>query len=202
MKWKFALIFLVLPCMLRDGMAQAPHPILSEFVLIRQHRGILLKWTIKGGNQCEGTKVFRAVDQQPFELIEHISGICGGADFDETYTHHDTLPAKNAENHYRLEMGDLGFTETVSLFYDDFGQNDHARLTDLQTGTVTLLVNNAQSKPLTVMLVDMNGRVAGRQQSTSNAITLHTSHLSAGIYIYVVSGEGLSPLSGRIVAGY
>lgn len=188
--------------MMQSGFTQDAHPILSEFILIRQHKGILLKWTIKGGNQCEGTKVFRANNDYPFELIKHISGICGGADFDETYTHQDTLPAKNTDNHYRLEMGDLGFTETVTLFYDDFGQSNHARLTNQGNGTVTLLVNNAQSSPLTIYLMDISGKVVSHQQSESNAIVLSTLHLPRGIYFYRVDGIGVTPVTGRFVAGY
>jgi hypothetical protein len=183
-------------------LAQGPHPILTEFALIRQYEGILLKWTIKGGSRCEGTRIFRAEGDGPFALIGSIEGICGGTDFNETYTYHDTLPASNRENHYRLEMGDLGFTETVTLFYDDFGPSGHARLTDPHTGTVTLLVSNARNVQLTVQLVDMNGRVAVQQQTVSNALVLDTAHLPRGVYVYRISGEGVNPVTGRLAVGH
>ncbi len=196
------LVLMLLLCVPETGMAQGPHPILKEFVLIRQQQGVLLKWTIKGGQRCEGTKVYRAQGDRPFALIEHIQGICGGTDFDETYTHLDTFPAPNEQNHYRLEMGDLGFSDTVTLFYADFGQSDHARLTDPHTGTVTLLVGNTRNMPLTLQLTDLNGQVVGRQQTASNALVLQTAHLPRGVYVYRISGEGVTPVTGRLAVGH
>lgn len=181
--------------------AQDAHPILSEFVAIRQHKGILLRWTIRGGNQCEGTKVYRAHSQLPFEQIKHISGICGGADFDETYTHLDTLQAKNVENHYQLEMGDLGFTNVVSLFYVDYGQSNHARLTDAFNGTITLLFDNAQQDVVSLQLIDRSGSIVLQQQTNSNTLTILTHLLNPGIYTYRIAGAGNSPITGRFALG-
>jgi len=107
------------------------------------------------------------------------------------------LPAKNAENRYKLEMGDLGFTDVISLFYTDFGQSNHARLTDAANGTIALLVDNAQQEALTLQLLDNGGHVVHTQQTNESTLHVNTKAIERGVYVYRINGAGVGTITGR-----
>jgi hypothetical protein len=181
---------------------QQPHPILSEFIAIRQHVGLLLRWTITGGNQCNGTRVFRSADGVEFEQIEHIAGICGSELNDVTYSYLDTFPLPNAYNHYRLEMGGQGFTETITHFYTYFGNGNHARLTDPVDGSVRLLFSNATEREVMLEVIDMDGRPIHSAVTHESHFDLRTAGWKGGIYIYRVMGGDVGPVVGRMMVGW
>ncbi|MCF8257757.1 MAG: T9SS type A sorting domain-containing protein [Flavobacteriales bacterium] len=180
---------------------QQPHPILSEFIAIRQHVGLLLRWTITGGNQCNGTKVFRSSDGVGFEQIEHIPGVCGSEIDDVTYSYLDTFPLPNAYNHYRLEMGGQGFTETITHFYTYFDNGNHARLTDPVDGSVRLLFSNASEKQVSMEIIDMDGRPMYSALTHASHFNLYTKGWKVGIYIYHIIGSDDGRVTGRMMVG-
>ncbi len=194
----FLLLVLAVP---ETVLAQRPHPILRELVAIQQQNGVLLRWVIAGGNQCNGVMAYRSEGGSAFELIHHIPGICGSTDSDETYTYLDTSPSRNAENAYRLEMGGQGFTEVITIFFRDFGERNHARLTDVSSGNVRLLFSNDAKRTVAVQVHDQNGRPVFRQQTNESEVILRTSDWEAGMYVYRIVGESIGPVVGRMMVG-
>lgn len=159
--WKTLQIFsiLLLPLF---GMAQSPHPILTSFEAFKQPNGVLLKWVIAGGNQCQGTKVYRSLDEIEFEQINHIPGICGGNSADETYTYFDTIPYGNQYNHYRLEMGFQGFTDIVTVFFEDFWSSEYSVFSDYSLGIYHILYSNDPNSETTFEVFDRSDNTVYR----------------------------------------
>lgn len=179
-----------------------PHQILSEFIVVRQHVGLLLRWTITGGNQCNGTRIFRSADGETFEQIGHISGLCGSEIIDVSYSHLDTFPLPNAYNHYRLEMGGQGFTTIITQFYTYFGNGNHARLTDPASGTVRLLFSNAFEKRVHLEIMDMNGRPIHSAETGMSDFNVSTLGWKGGVYVYRITGGDDGVIVGRMMVGY
>lgn len=175
---------------------QSPHPILRSFDAIKQPNGVLLKWVIKGGQQCQGTWVYRADESELFEVINHVEGICGDFTEDETYTYFDNSPRSNAYNRYRLEMGMQGFTDTITLFFEDFGSDNYLLLSE--NGQFKILFSNDLSREATLQLFDLSGKVLREEKTLQNDIEVDPAGLRAGVYLFRISGVSESDITGKL----
>jgi len=195
----FAILLLTTLPML--AMAQRPHPILKEFSGFRQDKGIMLKWVIAGGNQCNGIDIYRAMEQGGFLRVGNIAGICGSAEFDETYTFLDTTAIRNRDNSYRLELGWQGYTEVITVFFSDLNLGRHTRLTDHSDGSVRFIFDNPQQLPVTVELYDVAGVPVMREMTDGGEFLLRPEGLRSGVYIYRIGTDGAQPVVGRMTIG-
>lgn len=178
------------------GLSQS-HPILRSFSAIKQSNGILLRWVIRGGNQCNGTIIYRSADDVHFGQIGFIDGVCGSTDSDESYSFFDSVPLLNADNHYRLELGAQGFTETLTVFYEDFGANDHLVMTDRATGTFRFVFSNDQRNTATLTVFDLGGNAVFQLSGNGNQLVVGTAAWRSGIYLYRIEGVTQKDLTGK-----
>jgi hypothetical protein len=186
--------FLLLPLF---SFGQEPHVILNSLKASKQTNGILVRWVIKGGDQCNGTRVFRATAQGHFELIYDIPGICGSSTKDETYQYFDSNPISNNYNTYRLEMGYQGFTEPITVFYEDFGNAEHKVFSDFQTNSQRILFTNDFNRDALLQVFDSTGRAVYSESGTDNDFLIQPSNLKPGIYIYQISGVSEKTMQGK-----
>ena len=196
-----ARIMLVLLCLPILGWAQSPHPILNSLEAFKQPNGILVKWVIAGGGQCQGTKIFRSLDETNYAQIGHIAGICGSVDFDQTYTYFDSVPEPNTYNHYRLEMGFQGFTTIVSVFYEDFGNQQYSLLSDYQNESFKILYSNDLKNTAILEIYDHLGNAIYGGTSTNSDIEFKTTGWKSGVYIFRIFGVGKADLKGKFYIG-
>ena len=160
-----------------------------------------MRWVIKGGSQCNGTKVFRANVHGEFELINHIPGICGSNTENETYEFFDPNPSSNSYNNYKLEMGFQGFSETITVFYEDFGNQNHKVFSDFQTNTQRILFTNDLNRIAVLQLFDSMGREVYSESGSDNDFIISPDGLKTGIYIYRISGVSDKPMQGKFYLG-
>lgn len=187
--------FLVLPII---GLAQNPHPILRSFSAVKQTEGVLLKWVIKGGQQCQGTMLHRANDSFVFEVINDIPGICGDFTEDETYTFLDTVPFPNTINYYRLELGFQGFSDTVTAFFEDFGSDDFLLYTDSEKDIYRVLFSNDRNREATIQVFDVSGKLMLEEARIGNDFTIEPNGWRAGVYLFRILGVSESEISGKL----
>lgn len=194
MRTFFLLVFTVF-----GSATMAQHPILESLNAYRQPNGILLRWVIKGGQQCDGTSVFRAAGGIPFAEVYHIPGICGSFTEAETYSFFDSIPVSNTYNHYRLELGYQGFTDTVTVFFEDFGRADHLLLSDHQAGQFRILFSNDARKEATLRVFDRSGNELWRTSTASSDFVVNTAGWRAGVYLFRISGVAQKDIHGKFV---
>lgn len=200
--WKpqlLALGLLLLPWL---GWAQSPHPILESFEANKQPNGILLRWVIAGGNQCNGTKAFRSADGVKFDLVNHIPGICGSTDNNEAYSYFDSVPHPNSYNHYKLEMGFQGFTDVVTVFFEDFGNADHVVLNDTEAGTYRILFSNDSRAEVVLRLFDLSGREVTTLHTRNSDLSLPNSGRISGLHVYRIELDGIPSAHGKLYFGH
>lgn len=176
----------------------AQHPILESFNAYRQTNGVLLRWVIKGGRQCNGTTVFRSGDDYVFEQINHIPGICGNFTEAETYSYFDSVPISNAYNHYKLELGFQGFTDTITVFFEDFGVANHLVLSEHELGRYRILFSNDNNSEALLRLFDRNGNELLTESTTGNDFTIQPTAWNSGVYLFRISGVSRSDIHGKI----
>jgi len=181
--------------------AQQPHPILKSFEAYKQPNGILLRWVIFGGNQCQGTKVYRSEDGMNFDQINHIPGICGNFTEDETYNSFDTIPHKNTYNHYRLEMGFQGFTDIVTILFEDFEGENYALLSEPQLSRYQILFENDLGNTTKLEVFDRMGNSIIRLSNNRSDHILYTDGWKRGLYIFRITGVDAGTIFGKIFIG-
>jgi hypothetical protein len=191
-------LFIFIPLMV---LGQEPHPLLQSFSAIKQPNGVFLKWVIKGGNQCNGTKVYRAKDYLNFEQINHLPGICGSFTENETYSYFDSVPHSNSYNHYRLEMGFQGFTDTVTVFFEDFGRADHVILSDHISNLYSILFSNDLKRKVLLQIFDTMGHVVWTETTTESHFLFRPRGLKGGVHLFRISGASSADIHGKFYFG-
>ena len=192
------LLFLLFPLL---GFGQSPHPILTALEAFKQPNGVVIRWTIAGGGQCQGIKIYRSLDEVNFSQIGFIDGVCGSTDSEETYSYFDSIPEPNKYNHYQLELGFQGFTSIVTAFFEDFGGQNYSLLSDYQNNTYRILYSNDLKNEAVLEIYDRFGNVIYADSSTNSDITFKTNGWRSGLYIFRISGVSEADIRGTFSIG-
>lgn len=184
------------------GFAQKPHAILNSFTAYKQANGVLLRWVIEGGNQCNGTMVFRRNAEGNFESINHISGICGSSTENETYQYFDAEPFSNEYNYYKLGLGFQGFSDSITVFYEDFGNANHKVFSDFQNNTQRIIFSNDLNRKAVLEVYDQTGRGIFSETATDSDFLVRPSFgWLPGIYIFRITGVSEKDIRGKLYFG-
>ena len=98
--------------------AQPGNVILSSFTVQQIGDFVRADFGILGGASCFGAELQRSTDNEmTWETVASISGVCGGSEFTEYYTFNDYAPVHGTSNMYRLELGGVGRTMTLEVFF-------------------------------------------------------------------------------------
>lgn len=177
--------------------AQKPHPILRSFTALKHPNGVNLKWVIKGGQQCFGIRIFRADESLTFDEIDHIDGVCGDTEEDETYTYFDSEPISNSYNNYRLEMGSQGYTDTIQVFFEDFGSDRYLFITENASNSFRILFTNDNNRDAVLKVFDVSGKLMYEEMRTDNNFTIQPSGWRSGTYVFRISGIAQTDMTGK-----
>lgn len=188
------LVLLALPAIAQKP---SPHPILRSFTALKQPNGVNLKWVIKGGQQCFGIRIFRADETLLFDQIDHIDGVCGDTEADEAYTYFDSNPISNDYNFYRLEMGSQGFTDTIQVFFEDFGRDRYLLITENASNQFRVLFSNDNNRDALLKVFDVSGNLMFEETRAANDFTIVPDGWRAGVYVFRISGVAETDLSGK-----
>ncbi|MCF8465634.1 MAG: hypothetical protein K9G41_12380 [Flavobacteriales bacterium] len=177
---------------------QEPHLILSSLNAYKQTNGVLVRWVIKGGNQCNGTKVFRSANEELFEIINFIPGICGSTTASETYQFFDSVPIPNAYNSYKLELGTQGFSDTITVFFEDFGKANHIIQSDHQNHSYRILFSNDLNSKVVLEVFNRSGNLMHSESGNDTDFIIRPTGWNAGVYLFRISGVAEKDIRGKI----
>ncbi len=170
------------------GLTQADSS-LSSFSASVDAGSVLLIWTLEAGSTCNGISVQRSTDLLTFYEIGNIAGICGSDDQPVTYTFSDDRPVLNAENHYRLELGQLGYTSTRTVDVTDFSSDKIQIRPNPVSSSLVVRLENARFELLKCSISDVSGKVLDQFSIREGELTLNTTQLPIGIFIFSVVYE-------------
>ncbi|MFC2107150.1 T9SS type A sorting domain-containing protein [Bacteroidota bacterium] len=190
------ILFLLIPF---SVIAQNADEFLSEFLAVKQNNTVYLRWTIKAGNTCVGTRIQKSLDNQSFDLMGEISGVCGSPDKPVSYEIYDSLPAIGKTNYYRLEMGPLGLSDPISIDFILFNSNGYSVQPNPLVNSSKLYFENPRNEIHTIYLINQNGKKASELRSNSNFILIQRNSLRSGLYIFKIMKEGVFISSGKLM---
>ncbi len=189
-----SLITLVFPL---AGKSQ-PHTLLLDFSGYQQDNQLVLRWTFRSGSLCEGTRIERSADGLAFNLVGEIPGVCGSPGSAITYTYIDSFPQVNSVNHYRLELGNFGYTTTISVEFLKAGSNGFVVMSG-NSGQTDILFQNPSGQKTTAIIYSSSGKRVLELDGSGRRIALPPGKLVAGIYLLLLSFSDNTSISGNFI---
>jgi hypothetical protein len=159
---------------------------------------VVIYFTVRGGIQCTDVRLERSTDQQNFQVIYELPGVCGNPTKDESYILTDNSPAANTSNYYRLEMGSLGiYSAIIDVDFFKFTSGEII----IQPNPCTqcsIYFPNRRRENCSISLYDYHGKQI--LQSTSSNETYQLSAItSSGIYLIEIRYPDGGVRRGRVV---
>ena len=161
---------------------------------------VLLSWTVKTGNSCNGIRILHTLDSASFSEIGTIEGICGSTSAPTNYSFTHVHPIANAKNYYKLDFGGEGFSQTIAVQYFDFSENGYVLLPNPIQSDSKLYFNNENNANTALTIYAMNGSIVHTEKSTLNYFSISKSYLEIGSYLFTLKTEGKSgEISGKFL---
>jgi len=174
------------------------HPMLDDFSVFEYNGEVYLSWTIGRGNTCNGIQIERSGNNQFFEVIGDIPGICGSAEFAQSYNWIDRTPLNNATNFYRLELGFNGHSESISVEVISLPEGGYQVRPNPMATNGLIYFRNSSGRPHQLEIFELSGRPVGQYTTTGNNFQIEASALSNGLYLFTIRNrENNSAISGK-----
>lgn len=161
---------------------------------------VLISWSIKQGNTCNGIQILRSSDSLNFSPVGSISGVCGSSLEDVPYEFTDVDPIKNIINYYRLNLGGIGFSRIVHAEVIDVTANNYLlRPNPISDSSELYFANNA-SNTILFNIYNSQGQTVHSSKTTSNKIILRKSDFESGTYFFsLIDQVKNSKIKGRFL---
>lgn len=161
---------------------------------------VLLSWTVKTGNSCNGIRILHTLDSASFNEIGTIEGICGSTSAPTNYSFTHVYPIANAKNYYKLDFGGEGFSQTITVQYFDYSENGYVLLPNPIQSDSKLYFNNENNANTALTIYAMDGSIVHAEKSTLNYFNISKSYLEIGSYLFTLKTEGKSSeISGKFM---
>lgn len=177
------------------GLAQ--HPLLNNFSGFQKDESIYLSWTFTSGSQCNGTRIFRSGDGEIFQEVGLIPGICGASETPVTYSFIDSVPFPNTMNYYRLELGNQGFSTTLTIAYFVPGKDGYSLITS--QSSIEVLVAKPPARKGVAQIFGIRGNKIDEFEFSTQRISLMQNQSGAGTYIFRLIYENGAILNGKFI---
>ena len=174
--------------------------ILGNFDVSQTKGKVFLNWQINAGSTCNGILILRSTDNINFIQIGEIKGICGSVSVPVNYSFTDENPVKNSFNNYRLELGNSGKSEILSLEYIDINNGGfQIRPNPVNTEAKIYFDNNKREQHY-FFLYNLLGVQIANLYSKDDFFDFNANNFPAGIYFFTISdSKTVFKTTGRLI---
>jgi hypothetical protein len=193
--FKILLLFILVGVQL-PIMAQF-HPMLDNFSAFEYEGNVYLSWTISRGSSCNGIDIERSDNNVHFNVIGDIPGVCGSADFAQSFDWIDRSPLPNTTNYYRLELGLNGHSESVSIEVISLNGKYQVRSNPMRDNGQIYFVNSGRREH-TLQVYDISGKPVMQMNTLDNFFEPELSRLQTGLYLFtILAKDGSAAITGK-----
>jgi len=195
-------VFILFCCyvFVHPSIAQDGQSILTRLDARQVNNTVQVSFTIEAGTSyCLGVLLERSRDGLAFESVGYLPGVCGGSEFEESYTMVDDQLSENGTVYYRLDLGNVGKSDILEL---DFFRLENSVLVFPNPAErwVQVRFNNLENQSFEFRLISMLGStVMHFSQNSGYHIVLDVSGLGAGFYHALIHFEDDSMLRSDLV---
>ena len=179
------------------------NPILDDFSILANNRKVYLNWIIKSGSTCNGIHIFRSANNSSFKEIGNIAGICGSVSSATPYNFVDQNPEKNTINFYRLELGNNGTSQTLSIEIIDIEKEGSQVRPNPVYNEAKIYFNN-NTKVLNYLSVyNLSDKLIDELSSKENFFEIDSTNYSNGIYFFkIINKEKIIISKGKFIVAH
>lgn len=172
--------------------------VLNYFNASPVENNILLEWQMTQGQTCDGIKILHSTDSIVFDEIGFIGGLCGSKieTVNYQFTHKD--PQLNSNHYYRLEFGNVGPSETVTVLLLDYSNGYIIR--PHPASNHSLLYFKPTSPHYFLWVYQNNGQILYKSETDQNYFELSSFKIPNGNHIFeIIDGRGVRITSGKMI---
>jgi len=164
--------------------------ILDDFALDLNQGKVLLAWTIKSGNVCNGIQIYRSSNEDSinFELIKDIQGVCGDLSSPVSYTFTDESPIPNKVNYYKLLLGQE-FSNVLGIEVLLIPESSYLLKPNPIRNSSALYFNNSNNHNFELKIFDDFGSIVYLHETNSNRFTLDSKMFASGLYYFTLENK-------------
>lgn len=164
--------------------------ILDDFAIDLNQGKVLLAWTIKSGNVCNGIQIYRSSNEDSvnFELIEDIQGVCGDLSSAVTYTFTDETPIPNKVNYYKLLLGQE-FSNVLGIEVLLIPVGSYLLKPHPVRNSSALYFNNSNNHNFELKIFDDFGSIVYLHETNSNKFLLDSTMVASGLYYFTLENK-------------
>jgi hypothetical protein len=182
--------FFTIICTFFLGISFAQNEDVIEGLTATEFNGkVLLTWSIKQGNTCNGVQILRSLDSVNFTQIGSIEGICGSTAEKIDYEFTDLFPEKNAINYYRLSLGGIGFSWIVSTELIDIGGSNYMIRPNPISDSSELFFDNETNDLIHVNIYSQEGVLVKTISTNDEMVYLRKSEFKSGMYFFTLLSD-------------
>ncbi len=158
------------------------------FNVSQNENDVYLSWKIDRGSTCDGTDIERSFDSTQFDRVGSIYGVCGSADFAQSFSFIDIRPIPNSINYYRLLFGGRQYSNILAIYFVSFNNFGYSVKNNTNNTTIYFLNNSLKSLKFT--LADMNGRILSEvDEIIDSKVEFDNNNLHHGFYVFMLTDE-------------
>ena len=197
MRLKKTSLFILALLLTTVGLSQ--QSILDRFQA-RVHNGqVQLSWTIKKGSTCNGIGITRSIDSLTFIEIGHIEGICGDVSIPVNYSFSDINPIANRTNYYRLELGDVGTSDIISIQVIALDSRGYYAFPNPGIHGTRIYFDNPEQQRAELRLFTLNGGISSHVFTEQDYFDLDFTGFNAGLYLFLIYTNNTNPINGKVL---
>lgn len=182
-KWIYSCVFLCLYFILYSQQSIR----LTRLIAVVSDDKILLNWTLDSGSTCNGISILKSFNGQDYNEVGRISGVCGSATSQQSYSFIDESPAKNQENFYKLRFGEEQFSKPLPIYFK-YIEPDKIQLFPLPANDKLCVQFNSNVNSIyQIEIRDASGTLIKRISSIQESETqVMVDDLNQGFYILIL----------------
>ena len=169
------------------------NPILANFTATENKGKVYLSWNIVSGSTCNGIQIYSSTDTVNYTPIGSIAGICGSSSAPISYSFTDIKPEKNKINFYRLELGNNGLSEIISVEIIDLNNNGYQIRPSPVIDKAKIYFNNDTKIKYQLSIYNLNSILIFAASTQDSFFEINTENFHSGIYLFTIATEGNLP---------
>ncbi len=151
-----------------------------------------------GISYCVGIDLERSTDGENFDVIDQIAGICGGSEFEEAYSLFDETPIPNQQSYYRLNLGTIGRSETLPIFFVPL-KDGIVTFPNPANTLVQFKFDNPENRTFQIEVFKNDQLYYFKSTLAGNEYSLNTENYPQGTYHFKITFESGSQFNGKFV---
>ncbi len=156
---------------------------------LTQQETMLISWTMKAGSTCADLTLEHSNESLSFSEIYYYPGVCGNADYDETYTF-EQKDKIYLTNYYRIKLGYDLYSDTISVEAPLIGSYGLKVGPQPASDFLNIFFTNPLSDSFSLSIRDMQGlKVFSLNNIKKNSIQIPVYSLPSGIYSLTLSSR-------------